>query len=70
MMGVLYQLEALRAARKGLVQTARALVLIVDVVGADDPLPDELQTRSAKIAAYAFAHGQVDRRCKLPYIQI
>ena len=76
---VLNQLEIFRAARRVLVQASGALVLAMDVVGSDDPLRDELQPRSASVAALGFAHGKLARCCKmsrstcvqgLPYIQI
>ena len=66
---VLYQLEALRAARRDLVQAARALVLAVDVVRTHDPLPDELQSRPASVASRALAHGRLRGR-PYPIIQI
>jgi len=60
MADVLYQFEPLCAARGVLVQTSGALVLAMDVLGTDDPLPDEPQTCAAPVAAYPFAHDQLD----------
>jgi hypothetical protein len=68
MVVVLYQLEALLAARRDLVQASRALVLAVDVVKTHDPLPDELQPGPASVATRSFAHDGLLRR-RL-YIQI
>jgi hypothetical protein len=57
MTDVLNQLETLGAARRELVQTPRALVLAVYVLRPDDTLGDELQSRSASVAAQILAHA-------------
>lgn len=61
MTGVLNQLEAFGTARRELVQTPRAFVFAVLVLGPDDTLSDELQPGSASIAPQTLVHAVSNR---------